>query len=117
MKMMNPMTKTAVSITQKRRIFVTRHAGAIAWLQEQGIAPCVIKSHIELGDIRAGDSVYGVLPIHWIAEISLLDAEYFHLVIPVTSDLRGKELTVAQLNQYGAYLQRYTARAAEDHDA
>jgi len=92
-------------------ILVSRHPGAIEWVKLQGICIHTIRHHLIIDDVRAGDRVFGVLPIHMIAAINAIGADYFHIVVSPTPDMRGKEWTVAQLITMQAYLQGYIASA------
>lgn len=93
---------------------ITRHAGAVQWLQEAVSEPYVLLTHLhDLNLIQAGDIIVGTLPVNLIAKINLLGARYFHLHINIPAHLRGHELTHEQLVQLGAGLVEYSVQKHE----
>jgi putative CRISPR-associated protein (TIGR02620 family) len=89
--------------------FVTRHPGAIAWAQRQGIvaAPSVdsderITDSITPAEVSLGDTVFGTLPVHLAAEICTRGGRYFHITMTVPGDRRGEELTPDDMDAFGA---------------
>ncbi len=86
---------------------VSRHQGAVAWCQHQGIVVDSILPHIDISIIRMGDVVIGTLPINLAAEIQRLGGRYIHLSLDVPFEWRGVELTSEQLNEIGASLQEF----------
>ena len=91
------------------KYLVTRHAGAKAWIEGQGIVIDELIEHLEISTLQPGDSVIGTLPIHIVAQLTDNAVHYFHLTLNLPAQARGKELSAAQLNQYGACLQEYQA--------
>lgn len=88
--------------------FVSRHPGAIAWANRQRWAGGArFVAHLDIDSIAAGDTVIGTLPVQLVAAVCERRARYFHLVIALESQQRGKELTPAQLDAAGAYLSPY----------
>ena len=93
---------------------VTRHAGAVQWLQNIVGEPYVLLAHLhDVHLVCAGDIIVGTLPVNLIAQINALGARYFHLNIPMPADLRGQELTADQLTQLGASLIEYSVMVHE----
>lgn len=92
---------------------VSRHQGAVAWSQQQGIVVDVIVSHIDISVIKPGDTVIGTLPINLAAEIQRLGGRYIHLSLEVPFEWRGVELTSDQLNEVGASLQEFRIEKME----
>ena len=86
--------------------FVSRHKGAIAWLNQQRIAAQMV-SHLDATMIEAGDEVLGTLPVQEVAVIVARGARYFHLEMTVPEAERGRELTVADMVRFGARLVEY----------
>lgn len=86
---------------------VSRHQGAVAWSQQQGITVDEIVPHLDISVIQNGDIVIGTLPINLAAEIQRLGGRYIHLSLKVPFELRGIELTSDQLNAIGANLQEF----------
>lgn len=89
---------------------ITRHAGALRWLQEQLQAPGLHVCHLDQSVlIGAGDRVVGTLPVNLIAAICARGARYQHLEIDMPACLRGQEITTAQLTALNARLVEYVA--------
>ena len=91
--------------------FVTRHAGAMEWAAEHGIAAVPV-THLDTAIIKTGDTVIGTLPVNLIAEINTKGARYFHLAMDVPEQHRGRNLTAGEMNAFGAVLEEYTAARA-----
>lgn len=92
-------------------VFVSRHPGALQWAKAQGVDFDRHVPHLDLTDVAAGDVVIGTLPVQLAAQVCERGAHYFHLTMSLPHDLRGNELTGAQLAQLGARLQRFEVRA------
>lgn len=90
--------------------FVSRHPGAIEWIQKQRVHVDQFIEHIELSQLNPGDRVIGILPVNFIAQLCEMNIEYWNLNLTLPSHARGKELSLQQLEQYGAHLQRYEVR-------
>jgi len=81
---------------------VTRHEGAIKYLENRGITGEVIP-HLEAENIKKGDQLYGVLPIPFILKAIERGAEVYILVIPwILFTERGKELSPGEMEEAGA---------------
>ncbi len=89
--------------------FISRHAGAKDWIATQGITIDKIQSHLDINDIDAGDTVIGTLPIQLVAEVCERGGRYLHLTLNLPEYLRGKDLTVADMQEAGAQLQQFKA--------
>lgn len=87
--------------------FVSRHPGAFDWMSEEGVAFDVHVQHLDVRRIAPGDVVIGTLPIHLAGEVNARGAAYWHLQLPVTRDLRGQELSAADLRALGTSLEAY----------
>ena len=88
--------------------FVTRHTGAIEWALHRGI-DAVSVLHLDPGQVKAGDAVQGILPIHLVAEINRKGVRYLHLEMEMSQDARGQELSADDLERMGAKLVEYRA--------
>ncbi|WP_374326929.1 CRISPR-associated protein Csx16 [Azonexus sp.] len=95
---------------RERRIFVSRHPGAIAWARRHpwGMLAEFV-THLEVSDVSADDVVIGTLPIHLVAEICARGAHYLHLAISLKNTQRGSELSADELDAAGAHLVAYRA--------
>ncbi len=91
-------------------IIVTRHAGALRWLTAKGIVGEAI-THISSPEQVRGKRVVGGVPLHLAAEA----AEVLAIVMPeLPPELRGKELTAEQMEQFGARLLRCAVLPIEE---
>lgn len=93
---------------------VTRHPGALDWLLAQGFTGVEHVPHLDPAVVAPGDSVIGTLPVHLAAAVCAAGARYFNLSLDVPEHLRGRELTAAQLEAFGARLEEYAIRKLAD---
>ncbi len=96
--------------------FVSRHPGAKGWAVEQEIHIDIWVDHLDPADVAPGDMVIGTLPIHQIARICDRGARYLHLALELPAELRGKELSGAELFALGARLREFHVRALDAVD-
>jgi CRISPR-associated protein Csx16 len=89
------------------RYLVTRHLGAVEWCRQQGIDYDYVVDHLDIMTIQPEDEVIGILPIPLVAYLLEKGAKYFHLTLPLTSELRGKELTAKVMTQLKCSLKQY----------
>ena len=87
--------------------FITRHPGAIAWAQLQGITVDRQLAHLDINDIQPGDTVIGSLPVNLAAEVCSRGASYVHMSLTVPEHRRGMELSLEQMVECGARLENY----------
>ena len=85
-------------------IFVSRHPGAIAWIQKHHpeFGEAKVIGHATPGDIK-GNRIIGVLPV----DLASLAGEYWHLTMRLPPEARGKELSLEEMEQYGCSIERY----------
>jgi len=85
-------------------VVVTRHANLVAYLVERGIVTgdVVVLSHVTAADVT-GRHVVGVLPFH--LAVHAVSVTVLDLDIPAA--LRGVELSVEQLRQFGGAVTTY----------
>lgn len=88
-------------------IFVSRHPGALQWMQQHGPAFGRHVEHLDLSDVQPGDRVIGTLPVHLAAQVCARGAAYWHLALELPAQQRGQELGAAELQTLGATLQRF----------
>lgn len=111
-----------------RTIIVTRHPGALEWLQKhheelcdmdfpesENVAPTnhtKVILHATPEDV-AGNRVIGILP----NRLSCLAAEYYEIDLPgLRPEQRGKELSCAEMEAAGARPTRYVViRPTKEH--
>jgi CRISPR-associated protein Csx16 len=87
--------------------FVSRHPGAMVWLKSQSIAVDRFETHLDPANVSEGDIVYGNLPVNLACQLIEQGARYMHLSLQLPKDLRGQELTAAQLVDCGAQFSEY----------
>ena len=93
-----------IALVERRpdTVIVTRHAGLVAWLAEQGITGRVI-AQATAADVR-GKIVFGALPFH----LAALAVEVVAVDLPgLTPAQRGQDRTPAEMVAAGATLTRY----------
>jgi len=86
--------------------FVTRHKGAVEWARAQGINALHI-SHLDTASIKPGDHVLGTLPVSEAAKVCAKRGRYFHLVLSLPPEARGRELSARDMEENGAKLMEY----------
>lgn len=91
--------------------FVSRHQGAIEWIQQQGIQIDRFESHLDVSLVQTGDVVIGTLPIHLAAQVCEKGATFYFLSVNVSREQRGTELTAKQISEQGGCLQSYLIQA------
>jgi CRISPR-associated protein Csx16 len=90
---------------------VTRHKGALDWLLEEGVAFDTHIEHLDSSQLQSGDRVIGNLPIPMVADLNSNGVDYWHLAFSVPFELRGVELSAAQLRELGITLKAYHVSA------
>lgn len=90
--------------------FISRHPGAIEWAKKNGFEDAQMVSHFDPSDVQPGDKIIGTLPVHLAAQVCENGGEFFHLNLNLPPEARGKELTVEDMEAFGAHLQRYQVR-------
>lgn len=86
-------------------IIITRHAGLVQWLADNGIVGHAIE-HAAADDV-SGQDVVGALPLHLAAlatSVTVVDMP------GLTAEQRGRDLTPAEMDAAGATLRTYTVR-------
>lgn len=78
-------------------VVVTRHAGLVQYLIEEGVVAASVEvvSHTSPEVVR-GKNVLGVLP----HSLSCLCESFTEVPLNLPAELRGKELTVEEVRQY-----------------
>lgn len=90
-----------------RTYFVTRHAGARAWAEQEGIAVDELVDHLEVERIQPGDTVIGSLPVNLAAQVCARGGRYLHLTLELPPELRGRELSADTMRALGARVEAY----------
>ena len=87
--------------------FVSRHQGAVDWARIRKLPVDRFVSHLNVNDVRPGDSVMGTLPVELAAEVCRRGAKFYALCLTVSETQRGHGLTAEDLDRQDARLQRY----------
>lgn len=91
--------------------FISRHPGALEWIQAQGIQYDEHLEHLVPQQVQAGDVVIGTLPVNLAAEVCARGAEYHHLSLDLPRLQRGRELSAEQLREADAHIRRFHIEA------
>jgi CRISPR-associated protein Csx16 len=86
--------------------FVSRHAGAHEWASRKGF-DVVVVTHFDPNTVHPDDVVIGTLPIHLAARVCERGGRYLHLVLDLTADDRGKEISADRMAELGARIEEY----------
>lgn len=87
--------------------FISRHPGTLQWMQQCGPQFDRHVPHLDPADIQPGDRVIGTLPVHLAAQVCARGAAYWHLVLALPADARGRELSTQELLALGATFKRF----------
>lgn len=96
-------------------VIITRHLGCVEYCMEKLEKELGKTTYIQLYElknqqldqIKKGDVIIGILPIHLIMEVIKRGAEYYHIIIPNRPRRwRNKELTKEEMERCGAYVQK-----------
>jgi CRISPR-associated protein Csx16 len=97
--------------------FITRHPGAKAWAEQEGIAVDRLVEHLDPADIRPGDRVLGTLPVNLAAEVCVRGGRYFHLSLDLPPEWRGRVLTAEAMRRFGARLEEFRVEPVTEEAA
>jgi CRISPR-associated protein Csx16 len=87
--------------------FVSRHIGAKQWATEQGIQVDYLVDHLNIEELKTGDLVLGSLPVNLVSELNEKGVRYFHLTLPLSENLRGKEISAELMGELEAKLEEF----------
>ncbi|GGZ97270.1 CRISPR-associated protein Csx16 [Ignatzschineria ureiclastica] len=93
--------------------FVSRHVGAIEWMQKQEMHVDHWVTHLDLAQIHPGDIVIGILPLSIVAVLTAHNVRYFALILPQSPSDRGQEHSCEAMFERGAYLQEFHVTASQ----
>lgn len=87
---------------------VTRHDATIEWIKSIVKERVRVVPHLDddcILQMKQGDIVYGILPIHLIKRLLRKGITYYHVVLPnIPFKCRGKELTLSQIKKFGGQI-------------
>lgn len=93
-------------------VLVSRHPGAVEWVQRRGYEVNAVVPHLDPTALHAGDTVIGTLPVNLAAEVCACGAVYLHLTLDLPPTARGIELSIQDMERYGARIERYVIHKA-----
>lgn len=89
-------------VVGRSSVCVTRHPALVEYLREIGLACDQVIAHAAPADV-AGRDVIGVLPLH----LAALAGSVIEVPLNVPAEMRGRELTLAEIRQYAERPVRY----------
>lgn len=91
-------------MTMNEILIVSRHAGAIEFVESAGFSGDVVE-HFSPDMASPGMIIVGILPIPLIQEVLDSGARFILIIMPsIPQEMRGVELNPWQMRQYGARL-------------
>jgi CRISPR-associated protein Csx16 len=93
--------------------FVSRHRGAVEWVARRGIEVDEEVDHLDVDRVQGGDTVIGTLPVHLAAKVCKKGARYLHLSIDIPPELRGREMSVEDMQRCGARLEEFYVKKVD----
>jgi CRISPR-associated protein Csx16 len=87
--------------------FVTRHAGAEQWAAEEGLKIDKVVDHLDIEKVKKGDTVIGSLPVNMVALLNERGIRYFHLILQLPREMRGKHLSAEKMRLFGCRIEEY----------
>ncbi len=95
--------------------FVSRHDGALQWMQQSGRAFDRHVAHLDPIEVLPGDAVIGTLPVNLAAQVCARGAAYWHLALAMPAQARGHELSLQEMQALGTTLQRFLVYPHHDN--
>ena len=90
-------------------LIVTRHSTLVEWLAQHGVTGDVI-AQATAEDVKGRD-VFGILPMWLAAEAnSITEVSMPGLPLDARAKVNGGDYTVAQMDEWGAKMHRFTVR-------
>lgn len=96
------------SLKGAKVVAVTRHAATAEWLKTHLDGNAVeVVGDFDPETVNDGDVVVGTLPVHIVREIHVRGGEFYSLTLNHTSETRGKELSVEDIERMFGGLTRF----------
>jgi CRISPR-associated protein Csx16 len=71
-------------------------------------------NHLDVAQVKVSDVVIGTLPVNLVAEVGTRGGRYLHLALDLPPGVRGKELSVEDMEWLGARLEKYRVERVID---
>jgi len=95
-------------------LIITRHEATVEWIKKTihpfigvTIDEIVVTAHYTPGMEDGFNYVIGILPVNLIAALCAKEIHYYQVVMDISVEFRGKELTIEQMEEFNAHLVRY----------
>ncbi|HWO07442.1 MAG TPA: CRISPR-associated protein Csx16 [Candidatus Paceibacterota bacterium] len=96
---------------------ITRHAAASDFVARKGFSGAQVVAHAAddfWAGLKIGDVVVGTLPIHLAARACEITGSPFgFLEVNVPADARGRELSLEEMERFGATISWWSIQAAQ----
>ena len=92
-------------------LVITRHPGALEWLASQGVQWDCHRARLDGIQVGKADEVIGILPFSTAAEVCAKGARYFHISMNLPDELRGAEMSAAEMQACGARLREFVVES------
>lgn len=99
-----------------RTVVVSRHPGAVEWLEKQGVVADATLTHLsesDLANFHVGDNVVGILPIEFAGRLCEKGVRCAVISLALEETQRGRELDCQQLEAAGARLVRVSVQLGD----
>jgi CRISPR-associated protein Csx16 len=93
--------------------FVSRHPGAREWAARKGLHVDRQITHLEIDEVKPGDTVIGTLPVNLAADVCARGARYLNLSLDLPESARGRELAADELERFGARLESFVVERSK----
>ncbi len=90
--------------------FVSRHLGAMEWIQQQNIHIDNWVAHLDVNDVAPNDTVIGVMTLAMAAALCKKNVKCLALTYNTPEHLRGIELNADMLNHLDCKMIEYVVK-------
>lgn len=88
----NEMVQEKKGNSAGKKYIVSRHPATVRWLEGSLAHTDGVFAELPLSLLQPGDRVYGNLTAHLIAAVCARGCSYYHVMLHLPLELRGKEL-------------------------
>jgi CRISPR-associated protein Csx16 len=98
---------------------ISRHPATKAWLtshyKDEEIVELEHLTNEQIDELKPHHKVVGTLPVHLAAQVCSKGVQFFSLEMNVPPELRGSELSIEQMEAFGAKLVEYHVKEINHH--